>query len=76
MEPRAAETACGFQVRFDPAPSATELDHALAALSVACQAAAREANVLLDESVARQYLAVRNIPRNINQPKETEDGKA
>lgn len=62
---RDAEWVWGFQTRFESQPCPAELDHALAALSVACRAAAREASALLDESVARQYLAVRNLPPTI-----------
>lgn len=56
----------GFQVRLPAAPAAEEIDHALAALSTACRMCAREANVLLDESAARCYLAVRNVPLTHN----------
>jgi hypothetical protein len=46
-----------FEVVFADAPSPAELGHGLAALSVACRIAAREAEVLAqDEVVARAYL--------------------
>lgn len=52
----------GFQVCLPAAPAAEEIDHALAALSTAYRMCAREANVLLDEAVARCYLSARDVP--------------
>ncbi len=46
-----------------------ELDHALASLSAAHRICAREANALLDESVAGRYLAVRES----STPTQTQD---
>jgi hypothetical protein len=46
-----------FEVALGAAPCAAELEHALAALSVACRLATREAAVLrADKAVARTYL--------------------
>ncbi len=57
----------GFRVCLPPAPLPEELDHGLAALSLAHRMAAREASVLLDETAAACYLAAREIA-NPNQP--------
>jgi hypothetical protein len=54
--------AFGMQVGLASEPAPEELDHALAALSVAHQMCAREAKVLLDPAAARCYLAVRDFP--------------
>jgi hypothetical protein len=51
--------AFGIEVNLSPAPAMEEIDHALAALSIAHRMCARESNVLLDEAVARCYLAAR-----------------
>jgi hypothetical protein len=51
-----------MQVGLPAEPAPEELEHALAALSVAHQMCAREAKVLLDPAAARCYLAVRNFP--------------
>lgn len=48
-----------FEMVFDLPPSAGELSHALAALSVACRLCGREARVLEDQAVAAEYLSVR-----------------
>lgn len=56
----------GLEVRLPCTATAAEIDHALAALSVACRMCAREANVLLDETAARCYLAVRNVSTTHN----------
>lgn len=46
-----------FEVVFDSRPCAAELDHALAALSVACRLSRREARLLVsDERIAAAYL--------------------
>jgi hypothetical protein len=48
-----------LQAPLGPAPGAGELDHALAALSIACRMCQREAALLLsDESIARRYLSL------------------
>jgi len=60
-ESSGAETA-GFEVRFTGTPSADELKHALASLSVACCLCALEAKAMEDESLASAYLAVRGWP--------------
>jgi hypothetical protein len=54
--------ACGFEVRFAGGPCSSELEHALAALSVACRSCRDEVNSLLDKWVAESYLAIRNLP--------------
>jgi hypothetical protein len=61
--------SCGMQVNLPVAPASEEIDHALAALSMAHRMCAREANVLLDQAAARCYLAVRDTSNtNGNQP--------
>jgi hypothetical protein len=52
----------GFNVCLPSAPTPQEIDHGLAALSIAHQSAARETRALLDEPTARRYLAARAIP--------------
>jgi hypothetical protein len=66
----------GFQVSLAPSAVAEEIDHALAALSIAHRMCAREANVLLDKAAARCYLGARDLPTNHNheQHKENRDG--
>ena len=49
----------GFQVSLSKAPAPEEVQDALAALSIAHRICAREANVLLTETAAQQYLAAR-----------------
>jgi hypothetical protein len=61
------QLTCGLEAGFGTTPNAAEIDHALAALSVACRICGRGVNALLDEAVARQYLAVRNIPSTIGE---------
>jgi hypothetical protein len=56
----------GFQVSLAASAVVEEIDHALAALSIAHKMFAREANVLLDEAAARCYLAARDIPTEHN----------
>src|SRR5262249_11169728 len=51
--------AARLEVVLDGSPTATELAHALSALSVACRLCAREVRALEDEGVAREFLAVR-----------------
>ncbi|MGO8757455.1 MAG: hypothetical protein ACLQG3_04955 [Terracidiphilus sp.] len=53
--------AFGVQVDLPCAPAGEEIDHALAALSIAHQMCAREASVLLNEATARCYLAARDL---------------
>lgn len=55
---------CGMMVSLPALPAMEEIDHGLAALSVAHRMCAREANVLLDEAAARCYLAVRDLHTN------------
>jgi hypothetical protein len=62
----------GFQVCLPPAPTTDELDHALAALSIAYRACAREANALLDDAAARCYLGVRDFQCTTNPENEKE----
>lgn len=52
---------CGMMVSLPAVPAIEEIDHGLAALSVAHRICAREANVLLDEAAARCYLTVRDV---------------
>jgi hypothetical protein len=52
----------GFQVCLPAAAATEEIDHALAALSIAHRMCARESSVLLDEAAARCYLAARDLP--------------
>jgi hypothetical protein len=52
----------GFRVCLPAAPAPEEIDHALAALSIAHRATARESRMLLDEATARCYLASRTNP--------------
>jgi hypothetical protein len=59
----------GFRVCLPPTPLPEEIDHGLAALSLAHRMAAREASVLLDETAAACYLAAREIATT-NQPNE------
>jgi hypothetical protein len=47
-----------FEVRFTTMPTAVELAHAFASLSVACAMSGREARAIQDEVIARHYLAV------------------
>jgi hypothetical protein len=63
----------GLQVFLPPAPAAEEIDHALAALSIAYRTCAREANVLLDEAAARCYLTARDVPTTYDQEPEKEN---
>ncbi len=52
----------GLQVSLFATPTSEEIEHALAALSIAHRMCARETNVLLDNAAARYYLATREIP--------------
>ena len=59
VEEKGGQALARFEVRFSTAPSALELTHALAALSVACRLCAQEAKALQDEEIAGKYLAIR-----------------
>jgi hypothetical protein len=48
-----------FEVRLPAAPAATEIDHALAALTAACEYCGPEARSLFEKDLAEQYLLVR-----------------
>jgi hypothetical protein len=51
----------GFAVELSPSPTAEELDHALSALSVACDTCGRELEALKeDPDLARDFLAMRH----------------
>jgi hypothetical protein len=54
------QTCFGFLVCLPSYPAVEEIQHALAALSVAFRMCARETNVLLHNAAARHYLAARN----------------
>jgi hypothetical protein len=54
-----------WEVVLDDAPGASALGHALAALSVACRLSAREVTAFYDETIARNYLAVRGWSSSI-----------
>ncbi|MGD0293337.1 MAG: hypothetical protein ABSB30_05740 [Terracidiphilus sp.] len=57
----ADEQICfGFLVSLPSSPATEEIQHALAALSVAFRVCARETNVLLHSAAATHYLAARN----------------
>jgi len=58
------QTGFGLQVGLPAAPAVEEIDHALAALSIAHRMCAREANVLLNDAAARCYLAAREDSTN------------
>jgi hypothetical protein len=62
--------ACGVQVTLPAVPAVEEIDHALAALSIAHRACAREANVLLNQAAACCYLAARDTPTTSDQPEK------
>jgi hypothetical protein len=63
----------GFQVCLRAAPAAEEIDHAMAALSIAYRNCARETNVLLNETAARCYLTARDVPTTHNQKEVKEN---
>lgn len=52
-------TAVGIEIAFGTPPSPGELAHAFSALSVACRLCLAEAAVFEDETIAKQYLALR-----------------
>ena len=58
IEEKENQIAVRFEVRFNTAPTAIELSHAFASLSVACAMSGREARALQDEVIARDYLAM------------------
>jgi len=59
----AVNTELCFEVVLADAPAATEVGHALAALSVACRMSARATGVLADdEVVAGRYLTLQPMP--------------
>lgn len=62
------EVTVFFEVDFSGGVNAVELGHGLAALGVACRVAGREARVLMDEQVARAYLAARIRAATLSQP--------
>jgi len=51
----------GWEAVWEPEGGPRNLDHALAALSVACRMTALEVGVLHEETFARRYLAMRGI---------------
>lgn len=53
-----AHVAARFEIRFGAMPAPVELKHALSALSIACTLCGREARVIQDEVIARDYLAI------------------
>lgn len=63
----------GFQVCLPAAPATEEIDHALAALSIAQRMCAREASVLLNEAAARYYLAARDYSTTNDYPHQEEN---
>ncbi len=63
----------GLHVSLPSTPAAEEIQHALAALSVAYRMCAREANVLLHDAAARHYLAARNPSTKDDQQPEKEN---
>ncbi len=67
------EFVFGMQVNLPCVPAIEEVDHALAALSVAYRVCARETNVLLNEATARCYLAARNYSTTNEQQSEQEN---
>ncbi len=58
MEEKENQIAMRFEVRFTTTPTAVELAHAFASLSVACAMSGREARAIQDEVIARDYLAM------------------
>ena len=63
----------GLQVILSCDPAIEEIDHALAALSIAHRMCARETTVLLYEATARCYLAARNLPTTNDHHSEQEN---
>jgi hypothetical protein len=54
----AGKTTARFEVVFSPAPTAAQLAHALASLSLAAQFCLEESRALQDPAVAREFLAL------------------
>lgn len=66
---RTDEQICfGFHVSLPSSTTAEEIQHALAALSVAYRTCARETSVLLHDATAKLYLAARNLSTTNDQP--------
>ena len=65
--------AFGIQVNLPCDPAIDEINHALAALSIAHRMCARETTVLLNEATARCYLAARNLPTKNDHHAEQEN---
>jgi hypothetical protein len=63
----------GIQVNLPCDPAIEEINHALAALSIAHRMCARETTVLLNEAAARCYLAARNLPTTNDHHSEQEN---
>ncbi|MGB9029268.1 MAG: hypothetical protein WCC27_04030 [Acidobacteriaceae bacterium] len=61
---REEQEIVGLQVGVPAAPVVEEMDHSLAALSLAYRVCSREASLLLNEAAARCYLAARNFSTN------------
>lgn len=61
IEERENQIAARFEVRFTTTPTAVELAHAFASLSIACAMSGREARALQDETLARDYLAMLGV---------------
>ena len=68
-----AGVAFGIQVNLSCDPAIEEIDHALAALSIAHRTCARETTLLLNEATARSYLAARNLPTTNDHHAEQEN---
>jgi hypothetical protein len=65
-----------FEVRFTTMPTAVELAHAFASLSVACAMSGREARAIQDEVIARHYLALgaqASLPASSGNSRKTKD---
>jgi hypothetical protein len=63
----------GLQVILPSSAASAEIDHALAALSIAYRMCAREAAVLLQDAAARHYLAARDHSIKDNHQPEKEN---
>lgn len=63
----------GMQVSLPSMPAAEEIDHGLAALSLAYRMCARETSVLLDDAAARCYLAARDTSTTNDHEEEKEN---
>jgi hypothetical protein len=58
IEEHETQIGARFEVSFNTLPGASELAHALSALSVACSLCGREARAVQDEIIAREYLTI------------------